>query len=201
MAPSSPGDLEGDLEALLERKLSGEDSVRRAEVLGCRDAVGEPVRRDDRRRARHAQELHEEEAERPAAEDAGARTRTDVPEVERVQRHAERLRERGLDVGERLGHRMHEPLGPREERAQGAVGRAVTGEADGRAEVFEPRRTGLARAARNGGIDGNAFALTRAGGDHARELVPEHERMLELRRRRCRPRAASDGRSRRDPRR
>ena len=83
-----------------------------------------------------------------------------MPEVERVQRHAERLRERGLDVGERLGHRVHEALGPREERAQGAVGRAVAGEAHGRAEVLEPGRAEIARAARNGGIDGNAFALT-----------------------------------------
>ena len=125
------------------------------------------------------QELHEEEAERPAAEDAGAGAGTDVPEVERVQRHAERLRERGLDVGERLGHRMHEALGPREERAQGAVGRAVAGEAHGRAEVLEPGRTEIARAARDGGIDGDAFALARPGDDDARELVPEHERMLE----------------------
>ena len=51
-----------------------------------------------------------------------------MPEVERVQCHAERLRERGLDVGERLGHRMQETLGPRQERAQGTVGRAVPGE-------------------------------------------------------------------------
>ena len=135
---------------------------------------------DDRRRAHHAQELHEQEAERPAAEDAGAGARTDVPEVERVQGHTEWLRERGLAVAERLGHGVHEPLGPCEERAHGTVGGAVTGEADGRAEVLEPGRTGSARAAGNGGIDGNAFALTRAGGDHARELVPEHERMLEL---------------------
>ena len=98
----------------------GEDGVRRAELLGCREAVGEQVGRDDRRRARGVQELHEEEAERPAAEDAGAGAGTDVPEVERVQRHAEGLGEGGLDIGERLGHRVNEALGPREEPCAGA---------------------------------------------------------------------------------
>ena len=153
--------------------------MRRSELLGCRDAVGEQVGGDDRRRSCNAQKLHEEEAQRPAAEDPGASAGTNMPEVERVQGHAERLRERGLDVGERLGHRMQEVLGPREKRAQGPVGRAVAGEAHGRAEVLEPARADIARAARNGGIDGNALALTPAGGDDARELVPEHERMLE----------------------
>ena len=56
----------------------------------------------------------------------------------------------------------------------------MTGEANGRAQVLEAGRAGRARAARDSGIDGNALALTRAGGDHPRELVPEHERMLEL---------------------
>ena len=53
-------------------------------------------------------------------------------------------------------------------------------EAHGRAEVLEPGRTEIARAARDRGIDGDALALARAGGDDARELVPEHERSLEL---------------------
>ena len=43
-----------------------------------------------------------------------------------------------------------------------------------------PAAQSLAHAARDCGIDGNAFALTRAGRDDARELVPEHERVLEL---------------------
>ena len=91
MASSSPGYLERDLEALVERDLAREERVRRAEALGCRDAVCEPVGRHDRRRAGQVQELHQQQAERPAAEDAGADAGADAAEVERVQRHAERL--------------------------------------------------------------------------------------------------------------
>jgi hypothetical protein len=74
---------------------------------------------------------------------------------------------------------MQEALRPREERAQGAVGRAVAGEAYGRAEVLEPGCAEIAGAAWNGGIDRNAFALAPAREDDAGELVPEHEWMLE----------------------
>ena len=45
--------------------------------------------------------------------------------------------------------------------------------------MLEPGRAEIARAARNGGIDGNTFALASARDDDARELVPEHQRMLE----------------------
>ncbi len=58
---------------------------------GGRDAMGQPVRGHDRRRAGQAQELDQEQTERPAAEHPGAAADAHRRQVERMERHAERL--------------------------------------------------------------------------------------------------------------
>ena len=155
--------------------------MRGAELLGCSNAVGEHVGGDDRRRACESQELHEDEAERAAAEDACAGAGADMPEVERVQRHAERLCERGLDVGERP-------------RAPDAARRSGHGRSVRRAPSVEPwpaKRTAGQRCSspavqRSQAPHGTAGSTAtrspsrRPESDDAGELVPEHEWMLEL---------------------
>ena len=131
------------------RKLSGIDRVRHT-AGGChRGSVRERVGRDDDLGAGRTERLDDEQADRAAAEDARGRARLDLAEIERVQRNAERLEQRRLGVGEAVGDRVREPLGPREQRPQRAVGDAVAGEATVRAEVVESGEALGAAAARH----------------------------------------------------
>ena len=93
-----------------------------------------------------------------------------------MQGDSERLEQRGLRVGQAVGQRVGEVLGPRHERAQGAVGDAVPREAAVRAEVVQTTETLRATAARIGGVDGNSLALAGTRLDRRNELVSEHER-------------------------
>ena len=178
-----------------------ERRVRRAALAGAArrpGAASGSVATIDRG-AGGAERLHEQEAERPAAEDAGGVPGPDVAEVERVQRDAERLEQRGLGVGDASGTGCSEALRPGDERAQRAVGRAVAGEAHARAEVRQAR-PGRASHAPHGTAGSSATRSPARGPDaiDAGELVAEHERTRRARRRRCRPRGTSAGPSRRD---
>jgi hypothetical protein len=99
--------------------------------------------------------------------------------VERVKRDAQRLEQRRLGVGDLVGKRMGKALRPGDERAQRAVRRAMTREADLRTEVRHPCEAGLAAAARHRRVERNPLARAPARGDHAAELVAQHERPLE----------------------
>ena len=79
--------------------------------------------------------LQDEEADRPAAEDADGHARADVGEVDRVQRHAEGLEHRAVGRGEALGQRDQAVARPGHPLAHRAVVLAEPGEADLRTQV------------------------------------------------------------------
>ena len=91
--------------------------------------------------ADHPKQLHEQEPDRAAAEDAGGRARPDVAEVERVERDSERLEQRASASDSESGSGCSEPLRPRHSVRRRAVGRAVPG---------EPAARGRGAAARAG---------------------------------------------------
>ena len=72
-------------------------------------------------------------------------------------------------------------VGPRDERPQRAVGRAVPGEAHVGAEVVLPRETERAAAARHRRVEHDALARARPLRDDAGELVAEDERLAQHR--------------------
>ena len=96
-----------------------------------------------------------------------------------MQRDAQRLEQRALRVGEVVRERVGEPFGPGQARAQGAVRRAVPGEAKVGAEVRIPAHADAAAAARHGRVERHALAGAGAGLDRPYELVPEDERPVE----------------------
>jgi hypothetical protein len=125
--------------------------------------------------------LHEQQADRPAAEDGSRRPRFRSTEIDRVQRDAERLEQRGGLVGDGVRQRIRKPLRPRDERAKPAVGRAVTCEPQLAAEVPIARRAECAAAAGNRRVEHDALPGTRTARDDAGELVAEDEWLTENR--------------------
>ena len=98
-----------------------------------------------------------------------------MTEVERVQCDAERLEQRRLGVGERVGQAMGEAFRPRQSRAQSTVDR-VPGKPAGDAEVLVAGDARRAAAARDRGVERNPLTRPRSRLDHADELVAEDER-------------------------
>jgi hypothetical protein len=155
------------------------ERVRRLERTRGFGTVRQGVGRDGDIGACEPQYLHEQQAERTAAVDAGARARPDATELERVQRDAERLEQRRLDVRKRVGERMEEPFRPGHQLPQRTVGRPVSGEPAGDAEVLVAVEARAAASARDRRVDRDTLARPRPLRDHAHRLVPEHERPLE----------------------
>ena len=111
-----------------------------------------------------------------AAEHTDPFARPDSPQPDGMQRNAERLEDRGVGVAESVGHGDQARCRPRDQLAQRAVGRAVTGEAKGKTEMGVPGLALLAFLARDGGVDRHAQAGPRPRLDHACRFVTQHDR-------------------------
>ena len=177
----------------------GDRVVERLVVAGGLEGDVDPDSRPARNRARRARPRAAARCARGSVASSTARPRRAAParsavragrsrtrrpscraraaEVERVQRDPERLEQRRLRVGDSVGQRIDELLGPGDERPQRTVGRAVAGEAMSGQRWASPDEAQRATPARHGGIENDALACAGTGGDHSRELVAEHERL------------------------
>jgi hypothetical protein len=131
----------------------------------------------DGTRAHEPGELHEQQPDRPAAEDADRHAEPQVAEIEGVQRDAQRFEHRAIRVGELVRQRVQAGRGPGDKLAQAAVERAVPGEAYGRAEIGVSATAQVAVLTGDGRVDRHALAVPRAALDNARHLVPDHQRL------------------------
>ena len=120
-------------------------------------------------------ELHEQQPDRAAPDDADRRAGPHVAEVVRVQRDAERLQHGAVDRGQRRRQRMQQVGRPGHQLAQAAVHVAVPREPDVRAQVAVAVPAEGARLARDRRVDRHRGPVL---GD-AGELVAEHERAVE----------------------
>ena len=102
-----------------------------------------------------------------------------LPEVECVQRDAQRLQQRSLRVREFLGKRVGEPLGPGQARSQGAVLGAVAREPQPGTQVRVSGEADVAAAAGHRGIERHSLPRAGARLDRPHELVAEDEGPVE----------------------
>ncbi len=122
------------------------------------------------------EQLHDQQAKRPAPEDSSLAAGLDGAEVERVQRDSERFEQcRGIII-KPLGHRLEQPFRPGKPRAQTTVGLAVAGKATVGAEMIETAAAQWATTTRSGGIDCDPLACPLAFRDRPGYLVPENQR-------------------------
>ncbi len=147
-----------------------------AQATGGLHPVGQPIGGHDRRRARHARQLDQQEPDRPAAEHADRVAGPDAPQAECVDPHAERLQHCARGVVDRVRQRHGVSRGPGQQLAQRPVGHGVAQEPHPWAQVAAPGRARLARAAGDLRVEGNPLACPRSVDDHARRLVAEDQR-------------------------
>ena len=143
--------------------------------------MGEWVGRDHGRGTGGPQDLDQQEAERSAAEDAGAAAQRGARQIRGVERDAERLEQCRLRIGDGVRQGMEAPPGPAHGRAKRAIRGSVTGEPAGLTEVRPAGRARLTGKARDGGVGHDAQAGVGAILDDPRELVAEDEWTLEAR--------------------
>ena len=101
-----------------------------------------------------------------------------VPEIQRVDGHAERLQQRAVHIGHRVGQRDQQRGRPDQVLAQPAVAGRVAGERDLRAKIGMPVPAKLARLAGDVGVHRDPLAVPRPTLDDARELVPQDQRSV-----------------------
>ena len=130
---------------------------------------------DDLRRAHRAQRGDEQEADRPAAIDAGTHARSEVTQLDGVDGDAQGLEQWDLGVGDRVGDRLKQASWPGHQFPKRTVGGAVTREAQSGTEIGVPGDARGAALTRDGWVDRDPLTGGRARRDHTADLVPEDE--------------------------
>ena len=110
-----------------------------------------------------------------------------MAQVEAVERYPERLEERDGTIAKGVRNAVEQVCRPHEVLLQPAIGGAVPGETDLRAQVVVAFPTALADVARDRRVDRYTLAVEGAALYSAAELVAEHERSAKRARRRSRP--------------
>ena len=96
-----------------------------------------------------------------------------------MQRDAERLEQRRLEIVDRIRNRQHEAGRPAHERTQPTVVRAVSRKPEIGTKVAIARAAHRTAATRICRVDGDALATARPAVDDADDLVAKDQRPLE----------------------
>ena len=179
------GDLEGHVDRFrAEGFRAGRRPVARrdeggligAEAAGGRDSMSQTVGRHDAPGPREPKQLDQQQPKGPAAIDAGSAAHLEPAEIDRVDRHAERLEQCRLVVPDRERQPVAESIRPGHRGAQRSVRRPMAGEPRRQAQVRPPRGARTARPARVGRVHGDPLPGARTADDHGAELMAEHQR-------------------------
>ena len=155
--------------------------LRRAHRPGRLHPVRHHICGNHLRRPRQPRQLDDEQADGPAPEHPDPHPRPQMRQIDRMDGHAQQFQHGAVRIGQRIRQRKQVGLRPRHHLTQRPILLAVPGKPLGQAEIRIALQAKPAPAADNRRVHGHPFALPVPLQNHRGKLMPQHQRLCQLR--------------------